>query len=261
MSTITLNQFETLKKIANEINAEIAAYNDDNDIVHQVIRVTASINEDENTAFLDITTFRTHSAAAETLAHNAIADLGKKLIGAGIPDTIEHSGDCSEGYNFTGYYTLAKTTTKKSKIERITAALYMQGIPLFTRKSCYPENDAPQNLRGRTHYVDADTLKHFSARVLNAGHSENGLLYWIVESVNSRPTNGGYTRRAVIFDVFGEVLADRDNWHKVTGKAVDEALQFVRSFDAVKHTAQKLQDRAKRDIARAKETVKTLRGR
>ena len=153
------------------------------------------------------------------------------------------------------------TTTKKSKLERITAALYMQGVSLYTHKSCYPENDAPQNLRGRTHYVDADTMKHFSARILNVGHSADGLIYWIVESVSSRPTNGGYTRRAVIFDVFGEVLADRDNWHKITDKAVAEALEFVRTFDAVKHTAEKLAARAKCDIETAKKTLATLRGR
>jgi hypothetical protein len=152
-------------------------------------------------------------------------------------------------------------TTKKTNLGRITEALYIQGVSLYTCKSCYLKNDAPQNLQGRTHYVDADTLKYFGARILNAGRSENGLLYWIVESVSSRPNNSGYTRRAVIFDVFGEVLADRDNWHKVTEKAVDEALQFVRSFDAVKHTAQKLQERAKRDIETAKKTLSTLRGR
>ena len=145
--------------------------------------------------------------------------------------------------------------------ERITEALYTQGISLYGHQSCYPENDAPQNLLGRTHYVDADTLKYFSARILNAGHSEDGLLYWIAESVSSRPNNGGCTRRAVIFDVFGEVLTDHDNWHKVTDKAVGEALQFVRTFDAVKHTAQKLQERAKRDIETAKRTLATLRGK
>ncbi len=153
------------------------------------------------------------------------------------------------------------TTAKKSKLEKITEALYTQGISLYRHKSCYAANDAPQNLRDRTHYVDADTMKHFSARILNAGHSENGLLYWIVESVSSRPDNGGCTRRAVIFDVFGEVLTDRDNWHKATDKAVDEALQFASTFDAAKHTAQKLQERAKRDIETAKRTLATLRGK
>lgn len=151
------------------------------------------------------------------------------------------------------------TTTKKTKLEKLTAALYVQGISLFTCKSSYPEDDAPRNLMGRTHYVDPDTLKYFGARILNAGHSKDGLLYWMVESVSSRPDHGGYTRRAVVFDLMGEVLTDRDEWFKVTGKAEDYALKFVREFDAVKHTTEKLRSKMKSEIVKARETLAALK--
>jgi len=152
-----------------------------------------------------------------------------------------------------------KTTTTKK--ERITTALYSQGTSLYTCKSSYPEYDAPRNLMGKTHYVDPDTLKGFGARILNAGDAADGLLYWLVESVKSRPNAGAYTRRAVIFDVFGEVLNERDTWHKDTQKAVTEALEFVRTFDAVKHTADKLAARARRDMETARKTLRTLCGK
>lgn len=153
------------------------------------------------------------------------------------------------------------TTTKQNKLERIKTALYNQGISLFTCKSSCPEYDAPRNLQGRTHYVDPDTLKAFGARILNGGDAADGLLYWMVESVSSRPQNGGYTRRMVIFDVFGEVLNERDTWHKVTEKAVNEALEFVKTFDALGHTENKLKARARRDIETARKTLETLRPR
>lgn len=159
-----------------------------------------------------------------------------------------------------------KTTTKKPLIDRINAALYAQGIRPFRCESSYPENDAPRNLQGRTHYCDADTMKAFKCRILNAGHTKDGLLYWIVESVNSRPDHGGYTRRAVVFDVFGTIVNERTNmtngeWLKNTRKAENAAFEFIRTFNAQKHTADTLKARARRAVADAKETLARLAGR
>lgn len=149
----------------------------------------------------------------------------------------------------------------KSKIDKIAAALNTKGIPLFRHQSCYPENDAPRNLSGRTHYVDAGTLKYFRARILSASHAADGLLFWIVESVSSRPNHGGHTRRAVVFDVFGSVVNDRDIWHKTTEQAEKTAAEFVKSFDAVKHTEKEIRDRVASEIATAKRTLSALRGK
>lgn len=110
---ITPQQFETLEHIANRINAEIAAYNDTNDIVHQVIAVAAYSNDDEDghNAYFEITTFRTHSAAEETLRYNVVSEIGKKLVAAGIPDVIAHSVDSTDGMTFTASYTINTPTT------------------------------------------------------------------------------------------------------------------------------------------------------
>jgi hypothetical protein len=153
----------------------------------------------------------------------------------------------------------------KTKLEKVTAALFTLGIRPFRCESSYPENDAPRNLQGRTHYVDQDTLKSFQARILDAGHSKDGLVYWLVESVQSRPNHGGYTRRAVVFDVFGTVINERPNfaatqgeWFKSTDKARESALEFVRTFDAVKHTSDTLKTNARRSIADARAVLATL---
>jgi adenylate cyclase class IV len=105
-NTITIQQFETLQYLANRINAEISAYNDENDIVHQLINVSAYETKDneEHHAYFDITAYRTHSSSEETLTHKAIEKIGKMLVTVGIPDAIRHTGDCSEGYNFGAHY-------------------------------------------------------------------------------------------------------------------------------------------------------------
>jgi hypothetical protein len=105
-NTITIQQFETLRWLANRINVEISAYNDDNDIVHQLINVSAyeTKDDEEHHAYFDITAYRTHSAAEEALIHKAIEKIGKMLVTTGIPDAIRHTGDCSQGYNFGAHY-------------------------------------------------------------------------------------------------------------------------------------------------------------
>ena len=154
------------------------------------------------------------------------------------------------------------------KAARLTSAMNAAGVRPFRCESSYPENDAPRNLQGRTHYADADTLKAFKAKILNGGCTKDGLLYWLVESVQSRPDHGGYTRRAVVFDVFGTEVNERPSfaatqgeWFKDTRKAEDSAFAFLKSFDAVTHTAKTLKENAKRDILAAKRTLAALAGK
>ena len=123
-------------------------------------------------------------------------------------------------------------------------------------------------IRDRTHYADEDTLKAFRARILNADHAADGLLYWLVESVNSRPNHGGYTRRAIVFDVWGDIVNERASmaetcgeWFKDTRKAEDAAREFVAGFDAVKHTAEKLKAKARHEIQQARATLAILAGK
>ena len=77
---------------------------------------------------------------------------------------------------------------------------------LYECRSGYPDIDAQRNLEGKTHYVDADTLKYHKSRVLYSRASDDGLLFAIVESY--AVTSDGKKRafRHVIFDVFGNVI-------------------------------------------------------
>lgn len=157
-----------------------------------------------------------------------------------------------------------KTNTVKTA--RLESAMTAANIRPFRCESSYPENDAPRNLQGRTHYCDPDTLRYFKARILNGGHTKDGLLYWFVESVQSRPDHGGYNRRAVVFDVFGDIVNERagtdgGDWFKDTSKAEKSAFEFLKTFDAPRHTAAKLKERAKREILEAKRTLAALAGR
>ena len=86
------------------------------------------------------------------------------------------------------------------------------GSAPFRSESGHPKWDAQRNLQGRTHYVDDDTLKGFKARILDAGLAHDGLTYWLIESVGSKPTDPRRNKRFVAFDVFGTVLTLRDDW-------------------------------------------------
>lgn len=158
----------------------------------------------------------------------------------------------------------------------LESALRASYIYPFQCRSSYPECDAPQNLRGRTHYVDEDTLRGFKSRILDAGMHAKGipsyqlsdsLVYWLVESVNSRPDHGGKNKRFVAFDIFGTVISDRVSlhgeadygWFRTSADARAAGLAFLEKFDAVKHTRDELKARAKRQIAEAKATLALLR--
>jgi len=158
--------------------------------------------------------------------------------------------------------------TAEMKSARLTAAMNAAYVRPFRCESSYPEYDAPRNLQGRTHYADPDTLKCFKAKILNAGHTKDGLLYWLVESVQSRPNHGGYTRRAVVFDVFGTIVNERADmretqgeWFRDTHKAEASVFEFLKTFNAVAHTAKTLKESAKRDMIAARRTLAALSGR
>jgi len=58
-------------------------------------------------------------------------------------------------------------------------------VELFGHKSSDPKHNAQQNLNGRTYYVDDDTLRFFTSRIVSAYPTENGLFFKIVESVDN----------------------------------------------------------------------------
>lgn len=135
--------------------------------------------------------------------------------------------------------------------KKIKSALNVLGIQPFRVESYNPLNDAQRNLQGLTHFVDANTLKGFRARVLNAQASHEGLIYWIIESVGKKPFDGKANKRFVAFDVFGDVISDRDSWHTTSKAAEKDKNAFLESFDAEKHTESRLLEKAKRDAENA----------
>lgn len=105
---------------------------------------------------------------------------------------------------------------------------------LYGHKSSYPLSDAQQNLGGRTHYVDADTLRYFRARVLETHVSDDGLLFAILESCSGDHENRTRIFRLVVFDVFGTVLSrpDAEHAYKSRGPASKAMWRALEAIDA-----------------------------
>jgi hypothetical protein len=93
---------------------------------------------------------------------------------------------------------------------------------LYRRKSSYPLVNARENLSERTHYVDADTLRYFRARVLSTHATDDGLLFAITESASGDHQHKTRIFRHVIFDIFGAVI-DRPNLEGRVYKSQDPA--------------------------------------
>ena len=91
--------------------------------------------------------------------------------------------------------------------------MLMNRLRPFEDFSCSPRAAAMAQLEKRTHYVDADTLRYFNARIVRAGvfgelpeHPGRFGLFGLVESI---PVFGDQSRRefrAVLFDIGGTVL-------------------------------------------------------
>lgn len=98
------------------------------------------------------------------------------------------------------------TKTTPEQIKAIIAALAKVHLRPFGCESSDPKYNAQRNLRGKTHYVDDDTLRFHKSRVLSARNLHNGLLFRIVTSdaLDMHNTRRGF--RAVVFDVFGTTI-------------------------------------------------------
>jgi len=103
---------------------------------------------------------------------------------------------------------------------------------LYSRLSSDTKRNAQMNLKGRTHYVDDDTLRYFRARILMTRETDNGLLFAILESASADSGHQSRIFRGVVFDVFGTVLSrpSIEQAHK-TRKAAEKALW--KSLDAI----------------------------
>jgi hypothetical protein len=130
--------------------------------------------------------------------------------------------------------------------DNIEKAVRAAGLSLFTCKSSYEKNNAQQNLAGRTHYADDDTLRYFKARILRGVHRADGLLFLLVESVGSKPEDSKRNKRFNVFDVFGTIVSDREQWFTTADQARKAADDFLVGFDAEAHTLEALRHMAHR---------------
>jgi hypothetical protein len=76
----------------------------------------------------------------------------------------------------------------------------------YTDKSSDSKRNAQENLKGRTHYAEDESLKFFKARIVSAHAEENGLFFKLVESVALDYDNTRRGFRVVVFDLFGQVI-------------------------------------------------------
>jgi hypothetical protein len=121
----------------------------------------------------------------------------------------------------------------------------MLNLQPFKEQYMHPRGDAQVNLRGRSHYVDDETLRYFKARINYARPHCGGLLYAIVESFECFVTGEDHEvrrHRGVVFDITGSIVyhPTSDESFK-TSKAAQVAMQaFIDSFDAIKQTRESL---------------------
>ena len=76
----------------------------------------------------------------------------------------------------------------------------------YTDKSSDHKRNAQENLKGRTHYAEEETLRFFKVRIVSSAADQNGLFFKIIESVAIDYDNNRRGFRVVVFDLFGNSM-------------------------------------------------------
>jgi len=116
-----------------------------------------------------------------------------------------------------------------------------------------PTAQAQDQLTGRTHYVDPDTLRFHHSRILRARPICSGLFFRIVESCSADYQNTRRVFRYVVFDVWGEIIArpDLEGGFSSTDKALKGFDDWLAGFDPVEYYRAKLAEKIKLTQAEA----------
>ena len=141
---------------------------------------------------------------------------------------------------------------------KLANALAITSKRLFQIKSYDPKSNAQQNLSGRTYWADESTLKGFKSRITTSQKAADGLLFIVVESNGSKPFEQRMNKRALVFDVFGDIVNERDEWTNTSDKALKSALAFVATYDAEANAIAKLTKEAAALKKQAEETLAAL---
>ena len=125
-------------------------------------------------------------------------------------------------------------------------------VELFEDKSNDPKRNAQQNLNGRTHYVDDDTMRFFGSRIVSAYPTDDGLFFKIVESVATEYDKSRRGFRVVIFDLFGCAVF-RPSFDECTSTSAAAEKYYLKHYDTDtwKHYQAELKTRAARLAAQA----------
>ena len=109
---------------------------------------------------------------------------------------------------------------------------------LYRHQSSFPKGEAQANLRGRTHYVDDDTLRYHKARVLSTRIIDDGLLFALIESVALDMDNTRRGFRYVVFDIFGHIVSrvDLEDSFRTRGQASKAMWDYLDAIDAIEIT-------------------------
>ena len=101
-----------------------------------------------------------------------------------------------------------------------------------------PKFEAQDQLAGKTHYVDNDTLRFHHSRIISCDIAANGLLFWLVESVSLDMKNTQRGFRFVVFDVFGNVItrAKLEDAFKTSKQANKACREYLATVDALEIT-------------------------
>jgi hypothetical protein len=149
---------------------------------------------------------------------------------------------------------------------QLTKALEAFGVyPLRPNYYSRPADEAYYILSGRTHYVDAQTLRYFKARILRTFCASGGLFFILQESLPHPDFGWARVRRNVVFDVFGDVIGESRETCHTNGKKADahfnQLIEWTKSAEALEELGAKLERRIKRreeETARAAEALATV---
>lgn len=102
----------------------------------------------------------------------------------------------------------------------------------YEQHSYNPRYNAQHNLRGRSHFVDDDTLRYFRGRVLSAYDKADGRLFVVVHSQASGFNDATRVYSYAIFDLAGSVIAGQAKHYKSAATARKHCADMLALLDA-----------------------------
>ena len=143
------------------------------------------------------------------------------------------------------------------------AIAYTLRAERFTARCSHPAINAQENLGGRTHYVDPDTLRFHKSRILAARPILSGAFFLIIESCALDYDNTRRGVRVVLFDLMGATVyrPSLEDCRRTRGQASRDFEKWLGSFDPVAHYRALMLEQAERlsrqsiDLRTAAETL------